>query len=122
MITKIVNLSPHPLTICPSGGEVINVPSSGEVRCIFTPIQADRAVLEGYEADIPIYQMNYSRDVIGLDLIKDEPDTIYYVSRHVAEAIRLYYPDKYKNLCVSNQKFKDPTSGKLIYLRSLMKV
>lgn len=75
---KIVNLTPHKLTILLPAGVDIQIPSSGEVRL------SSRRKRVGYINGIKIYKR---RNLFVNNLPLPKRDTIYIVSRTVAEAM-----------------------------------
>jgi len=79
-VSKIVNLTPHEITIyLPSGG-VKKIPPSGKVARVQT-IREPASELDG----IPLVRVSYS-EVEGLPK-EPEPDTYYIVSVLVAQAL-----------------------------------
>jgi hypothetical protein len=81
METKIINLTPHEVVVVGGNGEVLaKFPPSGQIaRCAVTRTQT------GNINGIPV-----SKSVMGeiQDLPGEEDDTVYIVSRVVAEAAK----------------------------------
>ena len=75
---NIVNLTPHMITLLISG-KMVEIPSSGLARC------ASCEELVGEVDGISVYRNSYG-EVSGLPEPKE--DTIYVVSRLVAEALK----------------------------------
>lgn len=77
--TKIVNLTPHDVTVKLETGEEFVFPATGEVARVQTVSKVDR-VLEG---GIPLVTRNYE-EVVGLP--EPKADTLYMVSLVVRQA------------------------------------
>ena len=77
---KIVNLTPHEITIHLPDGSVVKIPPSGRVARVAT-IRKPTGELEG----IPLVTVEYGK-VEGLPA-EPEPDTYYIVSVLVAQAL-----------------------------------
>ena len=79
-MAKIVNLTPHEVTIYLPSGEVKRIPPSGVVARVKT-FREEAGTLEG----IPLVTVRYG-EVEGLPK-EPEPDTYYIVSVLVAQAL-----------------------------------
>jgi len=89
-MTKLVNLTPHGITVYHDNGNAFYLPQHGypvrlaeERQTIGTIYTTDKAYGDGY--DIPVNIVRYG---ITNDLPEPEDGTLYIVSRPVAEANR----------------------------------
>lgn len=76
---KIVNLTPHNINLILDNNKILVIESSGVARCNV------ETRLVNYINDIPVYRNRYT-DVVGLP--DGDKDTVYVVSRIVAEAVK----------------------------------
>jgi len=76
-MSKIINLTPHPLVIMKDGEVMEEIPSSGIVRV------REEKVKIGELHGVPIYKINYTESE---GLPSPKPDTYYFVSVIVANA------------------------------------
>lgn len=73
---RVVNLTPHPVGICHSGG-VINIPPSGQLaRVVISYFDHDSYLIDG--VSIPIRAIDPPTSIVGLP--PPEPHLIYIVS------------------------------------------
>lgn len=91
---RVVNLTPHDVTILPKSGRVVNIPRSGvTARLSLTKTKSHTIVING--EDINVVRNEIKGLVTGLP--SPAKDTIFIVSRDVAEFVGgrddLYYPD-----------------------------
>lgn len=105
---KIENYTPHDVTICFYDGANITLKSKGVARCL-TSEQIYRQI-----DIIPIYKIAYG-EVSGLPEPKE--DTIYVVSKIVAEALK----NKRNDLYIVASTIKDE-NGQVIGCRGLSKI
>lgn len=82
---KVVNLTPHDITVILPDGSKLTIPRSGTVVRVVT-----KRVLSGTlstpEGEIPLVRVRYG-EIEGLPE-KPEPDTYYIVSLVVVQAVR----------------------------------
>jgi hypothetical protein len=81
---KLMNLTPHAVTIVANDGATMTIPPSGTVaRCVVTRSVVGTVTVE--TVTVPV-----TATVLGqvVDLPQPEPETLYIVSRVVAEAAR----------------------------------
>lgn len=84
LITKIINLTPHPLNFVGDDGNVVaTVPPSGTVARV-SMVKKDGGVIDFDGVSIPISHVSYGQ---VQDLPDPQPDTIYVVSAVVAQAV-----------------------------------
>lgn len=81
---KLVNLTPHAITLMPMGpdGPSVTIPSSGVARCATNRVQIDTVNMIGIT--IPVNRTQFG-EVDGLP--DPQPDTFYVVSALVAQAV-----------------------------------
>jgi len=115
---KIVNLTPHPVTLIGSEGQV-TIPSSGqlvrarEVREVRGTITLDQA------GALPVLAISYGEPE-GLPEPL-EADTIYIVSALAAQAIRAHRPDIADHFFVVSDPVRDET-GRIVGAKALARV
>ncbi len=81
MTKKLINLTPHPITIYNQDNNIVmNIPPSGQVARVATIPKIVDSV-----NGVPIRQIEYG-DIVGLP--EPQPDTIYIVSTVVIIALR----------------------------------
>ncbi|MCX7848126.1 MAG: hypothetical protein N2595_08890 [bacterium] len=75
---KLINLTPHPITIIPDGGDEITIPASGLTLRL-------REVVEeaGQINGIPVFAVRWEPEDT---LPPEEPDTVYIVSALVKQS------------------------------------
>jgi hypothetical protein len=79
-MTEIINLTPHPITIQPSGGQPTTIPVSGRIARLDSSQTTDDAI-----AGVPVVTTRFGH-VIGLPA--PEPNKVYIVSSLVAQHVR----------------------------------
>ena len=77
---ELVNLTPHPITIQPSGVPPVTIPVSGRIARLDSAQEIDSSV-----AGVPIVTTRFGQ-VIGLP--EPEPGKLYIVSSLVAQHVR----------------------------------
>ena len=82
-MSKLVNLTPHTVTIVKDGVPVLDIPSTGIARCKVSRVQVRTLEVNGVE--IPVNETVFG-EVYGLP--SPEEDTVFIVSRPVISAIR----------------------------------
>jgi len=105
---KLINLTPHPITILSDGGSISIAPADKPVRCTVSTIRVGTINFEGVE--IPLTSSKFGK-VEGLP--DPQPDTFLIVSRVVAEAL----PER-EDLLIPNESVRDQ-EGRIIGVRSL---
>jgi hypothetical protein len=86
MIGELINLTPHPINIKTSTGEIIEIPSSGEARCDPKTMVVDALVKKDWSGSpITVTKVELG-DVVGLP--PEEEGKYYFVSRPVAEKLK----------------------------------
>lgn len=114
---KIINLTPHVLRILLEDMHMIELESEGEVRCVFRPIRVETFNIGKLE--IPIYKIKYS-EIFNLELIREDSNDLYVVSRHTAIAIKeLFGDNRYRNVVFPNETAKSRKTGKVSFCESL---
>jgi len=115
---RLVNLTPHPITLVGDKGEVTLPPSGDVVRA-----REVREVLGTVEVDgagsIPLLCVSYA-EPDGLPKVL-EPDTIYIVSALAAAAIKKYYPIAAEYFAVVGDPVRD-SDGRVIGARALARI
>jgi len=87
---KVVNLTPHTISISKVGGKLLSLPSQGVARVTVTQTQAGSVMVDGVE--VPVYRNTYG-EVTGLP--DPAPDTAYIVSGIVLASLGNTRPDVY---------------------------
>jgi len=77
---ELVNLTPHPITIQPTGAAPITIPVSGRIARLDSSQETDASVV-----GVPVVTTRFGR-VIGLP--EPEPGKLYIVSSLVAQHVR----------------------------------
>jgi hypothetical protein len=77
---QIINLTPHPITIQPSGAPAVTIPVSGRIARLDSAQEIDAGV-----AGVPVVTTRFGR-VIGLP--EPEEGKVYIVSSIVAQHVR----------------------------------
>jgi hypothetical protein len=115
---RLVNLTPHPITLIGDRGEV-TIPPSGqvvrarEVREVLGSIQLDGA------GTLPVIRVSYAEpEGIPEPL---EPETTYVVSALAAAAIRTHRPELADHFFVVSDPVRDE-SGRVIGARALARI
>ena len=90
--TRVINLTPHSINLYYQGKHIMSVPSVGKVRCNVITNTTGSVNIENIP--IPIVKSTFG-DVNGLP--DPQQDTIFIVSRVVAEAVPhrndVFYPN-----------------------------
>ena len=81
-MSKLVNLTPHTVTIVKDGVPVLDVPSTGLARCKTSRVQVRTLEVDGIK--IPVNKTVFG-EVYGLPA--PEEDTVFIVSRPVINAL-----------------------------------
>jgi len=79
-MTELINLTPHPITIQPTGAQPITIPVSGRIARLDSSQETDASVV-----GVPVVTTRFGR-VIGLP--NPEPGKVYIVSSLVAQHVR----------------------------------
>ncbi len=114
---RLVNLTPHPITLVGDRGEV-TLPPSGrvvrarEVREVLGVVQVDGA------GTLPVLRVSYAEPE-GLPEL--EADTIYIVSALAASAIRAHCPEVADHFAVVSDPVRDG-SGRVVGARALARI
>ena len=77
---QLINLTPHPITIQPSGAQPITIPVSGRIARLDSSQETDASVV-----GVPVVTTRFGR-VIGLP--EPSPNKVYIVSSLVAQHVR----------------------------------
>ena len=115
---RLVNLTPHPITLVGDRGEV-TLPPSGhivrarEVREVLGAAQVDGA------GTLPVLRVSYAEPE-GLPE-QVEADTIYIVSALAAAAIRAHRPEVADHFFVVSDPVRD-SDGRVIGARALARI
>jgi len=108
-MTKIVNLTPHPLNFIMGDGSEVEIPPSGNVARV-----SEKVENIGNINGIPVISKSFG-EVTGLP--EPQPDTIFVVSLLVAQAVK----DSRNVVFVIGESVRDE-DGHIIGARSLAKV
>ena len=111
---KVVNLTPHAITLMPEGpdGPMVTIPPSGQVaRCAVDRVQVNTFTVDGIT--VPVNQTQFGA-VTGLPV--PQPDTIFVVSALVAQAV----PDR-QDVFIVDDAVRDD-QGRIIGARALAHV
>jgi len=109
---KLVNLTPHAITLFVDGG-TITIPPSGEVlRAEETSTIQFHLTLQ--EGEVPVKKMEYGAPNF---VPAQMPDTYYIVSALAAQALRRHHPDRNDFLVVADAVRDD--QGRIIGARAL---
>ena len=79
-MTELINLTPHPITIQPTGAPPVTIPVSGRIARLDSSQETDASVV-----GVPVVTTRFGR-VIGLP--DPEPGKLYIVSSLVAQHVR----------------------------------
>jgi len=116
---RVVNLTPHPITLVGAGGGAITIPPSGRI----VRAQEVREVVGAVEVDglgaIPVLAVSYGEPE-GLPEVV-EADTIYLVSAIAASAIRRHRPEIADHFFVVSDPVPDP-EGRIVGARALARI
>lgn len=83
-MNKVVNLTPHPITLRDSDDTDTTIPPSGQIARL--TCEPGRVLLQPCEGlPVPVYGPDTAGDIVGLP--GAAPDTLYIVSNVVADAV-----------------------------------
>jgi len=92
---RIVNLTPHPVTLVTPEGHQVTVPPSGHVvraREERETVATVSLEVDGQVVTLPVYRVTYGPPE-GLPSDRPEAGTIYIVSALTAQSLRAHRPD-----------------------------
>lgn len=116
---RILNLTPHPITLIGAGSEAITTPPSGRVA----RAQEVREVVGAVELDglgqLPVLSVSYGEPEGLPEVI--EADTVYIVSALAAQAIRAHRPDVADHFMVVSDPVRDE-EGRIAGARALARI